>query len=163
MYDSCCTRVSDPICEAANLACEGLKATARVVLRAAEKVVDGSRISLDAANGALIASQGVVDASRVSLDIVVLALEAASQTYRLGTEAASAIAQVSVNGLISIRNFSFDVSLSTAYGGSFAGSVRVSFLRQADVTVNINIDLRDIAAMAKQLADHVGSGLSDLF
>ncbi len=78
----------NPICGAANLACEGLKATARVALRAAEKVVDSSRIALDAANGVLIAAIKSVDASTVSLDIAVLALETASQISRLGTEAA---------------------------------------------------------------------------
>ncbi len=150
----------NPICGAANLACECLKATARVAL---QKVVDSSRIALDAANGILIAAIKSVDVSTVSLDIAVLALETASQISRLGTEAASAIASVGVNGLISIRDISFDVSLSTAYSGSFAVSVRASFLGKADITVRINTDLSDITSIAKQLVGYVGSGLSNLF
>ena len=125
--------------------------------------MNGARQSLDAAEAALVAAQDIVNAARSSLDAAVGVLEAASQTYRAGSLAAQKIAEVGVNGLISIREISFDVSLSAASGGSFAGSVRVSFLGQTEVSVGLSINMQDITAMARQLADRVGNGLSSLF
>ena len=35
-FNSCCRRITDPVCATANKACEGLKATARTAIKAAE-------------------------------------------------------------------------------------------------------------------------------
>ncbi len=143
-FESCCSRISDPTCEAANAACNALRATARAALRVVEETVRGARHSVDVADGALVAAQRVVNTARGTLDAAVAVLEAASQTYRLGTEAASAIASVGVNGLVSIRAISFDVSLGAANSGSFSGSVRANFLGQAEVNIGLEINMRDI-------------------
>lgn len=162
-YDSCCTHVSDPVCESANLACKGLRATAQAAFSAAETAVKGAESSLDVANAGLVAAHGAVTAAKSSLDAAKETLSATAATYKLGSEAADKIAQFGLNGLIHIREISFDVSLSEANGGSFSGSVSASFAGQAEVTVSLNINLRDITSMVKQLASHIGSGLSGLF
>ncbi len=118
---------------------------------------------MDIANAALTAAQGTVTVAQSSLDLANLALSAVEQTYRIGTMAANEIAKVGLNGLISIREITFDVSLSAANGGTFSGSVRASFVGQAEVSASATINLRDIAAIAKDLADNIGSGLSSLF
>ncbi len=162
-FESCCSRISDPTCEAANAACNALRATARAALRVVEETVRGARGSVDVADGVLVAAQGVVNTARGALDAAVAVLEVASQTYRLGTEAATAIASVGVSGLVSIRAISFDVSLGAANSGSFSGSVRANFLGQAEVNIGLEINMRDITAMARELANQIGDGLSSLF
>ncbi len=101
--------------------------------------------------------------ARSSLNLAKLVLAAARHTYRFGTRAAAEIAKFGLKGLISIHAITFDVSLSTADGGTFSGSIRASFLKQAKVSVRATINLWDIPAIAKNLADNIGSGLSSLF
>lgn len=162
-WNGCCRRVTDPICLAGNTACRGLRATISATLSSARRVVDESRRSLDAANAALNGARGVVNTAQVGLRAANLALEAAQRTYQVGSRAAAEIARVGVNGLISIREIQFDAELSVAAGGSFSGKVTASFLGTADVTVSLNINMNDVAAMARQLANQIGDGLSGLF
>ena len=84
-------------------------------------------------------------------------------TYAAGLEAANLISRLGVNGLINIRQISFDVELATAAGGSFSGSATAVFAGAAETTVSLNVNLFDILSMARQLANHIGNGLSSLF
>lgn len=118
---------------------------------------------LSAAQTTLKAAQATVDAARVSLDAVNAVLQAVSDTYKLGSDVAGKITSFGINGLVSIHEITFNAELSVANGGSFSGSVKARFLGHAQVTVRININLRDITAMAKQLADEIGAGFSSLF
>lgn len=134
-----------------------------MALRAAEGVVDASRHSLEVAKAALTtpqlaltAAEGTVTAAQHTLDGIKIAFAA-------GLKAAEFIAKLGLNGLISIREISFDVSLDAAAGGAFSGSVRAVFAGNAEVTVSLNINLYDITSMVKQLVKHIGDGLSDLF
>ena len=126
-------------------------------------VLRGARHSLRVAQGALRAAQGTVNAARVSLHAANAVLRAASTTYRVGSDAASKISRFGLNGLIAIRRMTFDVNLKAANGGSFTGSARIRFFGQAEITVHLHINLRDVTAMAKQLADRIGKGFSSLF
>ena len=162
-WDGCCTRITDPTCLAANTACDALRETAKAALRAAEGVVSGAKGTLDVANVALEGARVVVRESEVALDAANGILEAAKQTYRLGAKAGELVASFGINGLVSITQISFDVELGAAASGRFAGSVTARFLGGAQTTISLSIDLRDIASMASQLADHVSSGLSGLF
>ena len=83
--------------------------------------------------------------------------------FAAGLKAAEFVASVGLNGLISIREISFDVSLDVASGGSFSGSVRAVFGGAAEVTISFNINVYDITSMVKQLVDEIGDGLSSLF
>lgn len=90
-------------------------------------------------------------------------LDGIEAAYAAGLKAADFIARIGLNGLISIRQISFDVSLDAAAGGSFSGSIKAVFAGSAEVTVSLKINLYDIISMVKQLVDHIGDGLSDLF
>ena len=162
-FGDCCTSVPDPICEAEKVACIGLKEPLKAALTVAERVVDESRGVLDAAKAALIPLQAAVDAARVLVDGAEAALEGVKQAFAVGLQAANAIANFGLNGLISIREISFNANLDVAAGGSFSGSVRAVFAGAAETTVSININIRDIKSMAKQLADHIRNGFSSLF
>ncbi len=121
-----------------------------------------ARRTLYAANTELAGAARVVDESRVVLDAAILALEGIARANQLGANAAAEISRFGLTGLINIREITFDVSLSAANSGRFAGSVRATILNR-DMSVMINIDLNDVIGMARQLADHVGSGFSSLF
>ena len=162
-WNSCCTRIPDPACEAANVACAALKEPIKLALRAAEEVVDSSRVTLDGLKAALTPLKAAVEAAKAVVKVAEEALEGLKVTFATALQAADAIVAFGLNGLISIREISFNVNLDVAAGGSFSGSVRAVFVGAAEVTVSFNINLFDITSMATQLADHIGSGFSSLF
>ncbi|XP_065839900.1 uncharacterized protein [Oscarella lobularis] len=139
-WNSCCTRVTDPVCAAANVVCKGLRSTAYAAMWAAEKTVEAAKSSL---NGATSALEGVKSA------------------VKLGMAAATWFAQnLLVNELISIKKIWFDVQIDSVSGGSFGGSIRVSFLKQSPIQFSFDLRFRDVAAMVKNLADRVSSKIA---
>lgn len=161
-YRSCCWRVRDPVCEAENAACELLKAPIHVLLEAAEATLRAGRSTLDAARIAFRAAEEVLSGAQQAVRLASDALEVVEDTYQLGIEVATDIAQFGLTGAVNIKEITFDVSLSAASSGRFAASVKARLLG-ADASVSVNLDLRDITCAAGELADHVVDGLSDLF
>ena len=125
--------------------------------------MDASRFTLEIAKAGLEIPQLALLAARETVTVAELAVDGIEAAYAAGLQAAEFIARVGLNGLISIREISFDVSLSAAAGGAFSGSVTAVFLGSAEVTISFNIDLYDIISMVTQLVDHIGDGLSSLF
>ena len=162
-WDSCCTRIPDPICEAENLACLALKEPIKLALSAAEEIVDASRHTLEVAKAGLYIPEAGLLAAEQAVNAAQGVLDGIEAAYAAGLKAAEFIAKLGINGLISIREISFDVSLDAAAGGSFSGSVRAVFVGAAEVTISFNINLYDITSMVKQLVDEIGDGLSSLF
>lgn len=162
-WDSCCTRIPDPVCESENAACLLLKEPIKLALKGAEEIVDSSRVALDAAKAALIPLEAAVAAAKTAVTVAQDALEGIKAAFAVGLQAATAIANFGLNGLISIREISFSANLDVAAGGAFSGSVTAVFAGAAEVTISLNINLYDIASMARELANHIGSGFSSLF
>ena len=162
-WDSCCTRIPDPICEAENLACLALKEPIKLLLKGAEELVDSSRVTLEAAKAALYIPEGALIAAQGTVTAAQTTLEGVEAAYAAGLKAAEFVAKLGLNGLISIREISFDVRLDVASGGSFSGSVRAVFAGAAEVTISFNINVYDILSMVKQLVNEIGDGLSSLF
>ena len=162
-WKSCCTRIPDPICEAANVACLALKEPIKLALKAAEEVVDASRHTLEVAKAGIAIPQATLLAAEAAVSVAQKALDGIEAAYAAGLKAADFIARLGLNGLISIRQISFDINLDAAAGGSFSGSITAVFAGSAEVTVSLHINLYDIISMVKQLVDHIGDGLSDLF
>ena len=145
------------------MACLALKEPIKLALTAAEEIVDGSRFTLEIAKAGLELPQRALLAARETVTLAEVAVDGIEALYAAGLQAAEFIASVGLNGLISIREISFDVSLSAAAGGSFSGSVTAVFLGSAEVTISFSIDLYNIISMVTQLADYIGDGLSSLF
>ena len=80
----------------------------------------------------------------------------------MGVEAANQIRRLGSGGIVNLKEICIDDLLSAAAGGSFAGSVRGCLVGN-NVELNININLHDITAIARQIADHVIDGLSSVF
>ena len=162
-WNSCCHRITDPVCEAQNIACRALRESIRLALDVAEALVDTRRQALNAANTAINGLEQAVNGAQTGLSVAQDAVNAIQTTYAAGLQAADFISRLSINGLISIREISFDVNLGTAASGSFSGSITAAFAGAAETTVSLNVNLLDITAMARQLANQIGSGLSSLF
>ena len=160
---SCCTSAPDPVCEAANAACIALKEPIRAALTVAEVTVNTARGTLDAAKAAFIPLEAAVSTAQLTVTGAEKTLEGVNAAFAVGIQAANAIASVGINGLISVREISFNANLDVATGGAFSGSVRAVFAGAAETTVSLNINLRDITSMAKQLADRIGNEFSSLF
>ena len=155
-FSSCCFRAPNLTCEAERASCIAIQETATVALRAAEALVNKSRRVLDVAIAALEVAKGVVNDAKLPFDTV---LETIKQTYRVGVEAANQIARFGLGGVVDITEITFNVSLSAVAGGSFGGSVR-GCLAGNNVQLSINTNPHDVVAIARQIADHVISGLS---
>ena len=162
-WNSCCFTIPDPICEAENVACLALKEPIKLALKGAEELVDASRVTLEAAKAALYIPEGALITAEQGVNVAQAALDGIEAAYAAGLKAAEFIAKLGLNGLISIREISFDISLDAAAGGAFSGSVRAVFAGAAEVTISFNINLYDITSMVTQLVDHIGDGLSSLF
>ena len=145
------------------MACLALKEPIKLALSLAEEVVDGSRFTLEVAKAGLEIPQLVLAAARETVTVAELAVDGVEAAFKAGLQAAEFIVRVGLNGLISIREISFDVSLSAAAGGAFSGSITAVFLGSAEVTISFNINLHDILSMVTQLVDQIGDGLSSLF
>ncbi len=162
-FGDCCTRVPDVVCESENAACLALKEPIKAALTGAEATVNTARGTLDVAKAALTPLQAAVTAAQAIVDGAKQALDGVEAAFAVGLQAANAIANFGINGLISIREISFSANLDVAASGSFSGSVRAVFAGAAETTVSININQHDITSMAKQLADHIGNTFSSLF
>ena len=133
------------------------------VLWVAEKVVRGFKHTLTLANVALQLVMGIVRIARRSLDVAKLFLRAAAHAYRFAVKAANWIIKVGLTGLIHIREISFDAQLDVASGGHFRARIDVMFFRKFRVDLRININLRSIWSIVKQLVKRMGRGFSKLF
>ena len=162
-WNGCCHRVTDPTCEAANAACTALREPIRLALSGAEALVQTTSRTLDVANAAISGLQQAVNVAQGGVTVAEGAVSAVQTTYAAGLQAADFISRLTVNGLISIREISFDVALSTASGGAFSGSITAAFAGAAETTISLQVNLYDVTSMASQLANHIGNGLSSLF
>ena len=162
-WNGCCHRVSDPVCEAANAACIALRESIRAAMRRAEALVGTTRRTLDVANAAISGLQQAVTVAQRGVTAAEVAVSAVRTAHAAGLQAANFISRLTINSLISIREISFNVPLATAAGGSFSGSITASFAGATERTISLNINLRNITSMARELASHIGNGLSSLF
>ena len=161
-WDSCCTRIDDPLCIAENAGCALLKEPLDLILRGAAAFVDESRIVLEAAKGALSVAQGFVSAAKGTLDIAIAGLTAVRKTYRAGVEALSAFANFALTEIINIREMYFKVALSVADGGEFQCRVK-GVLMGNNIDLELALNVRNPLELAKSLGEKAISGISSFF
>ena len=159
-WNSCCTRVPEPVCTAANAACAVLKEPPRLALKAAAVVVDKSRVILEGFKVALTVAQGFVNAAKSVLDAAIAVLDGVRATYRAGVNALSAITKFALTQIINIREMYFHVKLSVANGGVFDCRVK-GVLMGKNINVQLRFDTSDILAIAKSLGERAISGISN--
>ena len=125
-WNSCCTKVTNPVCIAQNIACEALRKIAHTSLKGAKILKDESKRILDAEIASLKVAEKEFKNSKRSLNIVKAALEGVKRSYKEVTKAISTIGNIGLSGVFDIREVSFDVALSTAATGHFRASIVVS-------------------------------------
>lgn len=161
-WDSCCKRITDPVCVTANTACGALKKPLDLILQGAIKVVDKSRVTLDIAKTALSAAQGVINSAKRLLDLAIKALDVVRATYRVGVGALNAIAKFTLTKIINIKEMYFKVQLSAANGGKFQCRVK-GVLVGKNINLNLSFDTKNILSIAKSLGEKAVSGISKFF
>ena len=157
-WDSCCTRITDPICLIANTACAALKKPLDWILQGAIKIIDNSRWTLDVAKGVLSGAQGIVKTARGVLDIAIEALEVVKKAYRVGVNAISAITSFGLTKIINISEIYFKVKLGDAEGGEFQCRVKGVLMGQ-NINVRLEINTRDVSSVARSLAERAIGGI----
>ena len=162
-WNGCCRTVSDPVCVATNAACNAFREPIRAALRSAEALVGTTRRTLGVANAAISGLQRAVTVAQQGVSASRVAVSAVRTAHAAGLQAADLISRLTINSLIRIREISFNVSLATAAGGSFSGSITASFGGATERTISLNINLHNITSMARELASHIGNGLPSLF
>ena len=158
-WDSCCIRVTNPICLAANAACWLLKKPLDLILQAAIFIVDKSRHILDLAKVALSIAQGFLRGVQVLLEAAKAVLEGIKITYRVGVNALSALVHLVFTQIINIREMYFKVGLGAAKGGEFACRIK-GVLMGLNLDVYLEFNTRDIWSLVRNLAEKALSGLS---
>ena len=86
-------------------------------------------------------------------------LSAVQKTYELGAAAATKIVSLGLSGIIRIREITFDVEISVASGGSFAGTIEAKFFNTNFKKFGFELNLKDVAKLASNLASDVLSSL----
>ena len=158
-WDSCCKRLPDPTCLAANAACWLLKKPLILALKAAKfglekghHVLDVAKLALTMAQGALLAAQNLLDAAKKGL-------EGVKVIYRVGINAISALAKLVFTQIINIREINFKVGLQAASGGEFECNIK-GVLMGKNLDENLQFNARNIWSLVNILAEKAMSGLS---
>ena len=158
-WDSCCKRLPNPACLAANAGCWLLKKPLGVALEVAKfavvkgtHVLDVAKLALSMAQGALLDAQNLLDAAKKGLEGIKVA-------YRVGINAISALAKLVFTQIINIREVNFKVEIQAASSGKFACDIK-GVLMGKKLEANLQFNARDIWSLARVLADKAMSGLS---
>ena len=80
----------------------------------------------------------------------------------LERRAVEKIALHTLEEIINLKEITFDASLGVAATGSFSGSVSTC-IEGRNVNLNIHVNLYDVISIARQIADYIIPGLSELF
>ena len=144
-WNSCCSKITNPVCVTANTACQGLRATAYSALNVAKGVVSTASHSLAIANAAL-------QAAKIPFDLANAGLTAAEKTYALGARAAAEIVSLGKTGIVNIAKISFDVQISVVSGGQFGGSITAGFFGSTPQTFSFSLDFKNVGTMIANLA-----------
>ena len=157
-WDSCCTRVTDPVCTIANAACWLLKKPLDLILQVAIVVVDKSRHTLDIVKVALSVAQGILNGVKVVLDGAIAALEGVKVAYKVGVSAISALVNFALTQIINIQEIYFRAALSEANGGEFMCRVQgVLMGMKLDMVASFNA--RNIWSLVCKIAEKAVQGL----
>lgn len=137
---------------------------ANKALDAAKWTVEESSHTLDLAKDALTLAEYAVDGAEGCLDLAVDVLKGVNEACKLALDLAKLIKQFSgdFEDIIDIKKITFDAKLSEANIGSFDVTLTGVFLGE-EKTLELYIDLRNIASICKQLAEHIGEGFSKFF
>ena len=158
-WNSCCKRITDPVCLGRNAACYALKKPLDFALTAAIRIVDKSKVALDVAKGALSVAKGIVNAAKRSLNVAIAFLERVKRTYRIGVNAISALTRFTLTKIINIRKMYFRVGLRLANGGKFQCRVEGVLLGRS-INLSLSFNTRNIWSVGRALAERAISGLS---
>ena len=158
-WDSCCIRVKNPACLAANAACWLLKKPLDLILQAAIFVVDKSGHVFDVAKVALTLAQGVLHTAKLALDAAIVVLQGIKITYKVGVKAISALVDFAFTKILNIREMHFRVALGTAKGAEFECGIRGVVLG-VNFNLRVKFNLFDIWSLIKYIAEQAISGLS---
>lgn len=161
-WKSCCTRIPDPTCVAANVACQAVRKTAYAALSAAKLVVSAASHSLHVANAALRAAQAIVNSNRWPLEAATGVLEGIKATVKAGATAASAITRLGLGGLIDIRKLEFNVQIALVGSGQFKGTIYARLLGGSVQRMFLTFRLKNVPKMASDLAEKVFPGITSV-
>ena len=143
-WKSCCFRVSDPICVAANVLCRTVRGAAYLVLSAAELAYDVVLSPFRLAVAALEAAKLVVSAAKVPFDAAKLALEVGKQTVRLGLKAAEYLAEAVLGYIVDVRSIKFEVGVDRFFPSSISASVDVVFFNRIRKRLSFTLNLKSM-------------------
>ncbi len=133
-----------------------------MILTVAEKVARGAAIFLNAAKAGLSLAQRTVRSAKSVVNGAKQFLRSVNKINKFGIKAAKWITKFSSVGLINIRRIYFDLSLRLVKGGHFAAKIDVTFFKSKTVNAKINLNIKCIWCMAKEIAKRMGRGIVKL-
>ena len=124
----CRKSVSDPVCQAANTVCRGLKAPFEALLRGAEATLRGFEGLLSAARSALNGAQSLLRSASSGLDSAKRALESAKSKLGSALNVVAAVLQFGIDNLFRIHSVTLEGMLNTVSGGRFGASIDMTIM-----------------------------------
>ena len=156
---SCHRRIPDAGCEAANAACNALKAPIIGSLNGARDTLNSLRGNLDTARNAYSAAEQGVNAARQPLTEATNSLNAVRNTFQQGLQLLDQIDNLGgLQNILAIQEISIEAPLNQAALGRYSATIRARILGQQQ-NLNVQADLNDITGtMLCPLADQLGIG-----
>lgn len=157
-WKECCKRISDPICETKNAECRELHKPVTSGLKKAKKEVSKSKLSFIAAKKTLDDDMALVNITKRSLDQANANLKAIKVSHSSGTQALSAIAMHTLDGIFDIQEASFDVALGVATSGQFRVSLICTIFKRVK-KFSFDINFKAIILFIKSVGERIIPGL----
>ena len=124
-----------------------------------EQKLETARSALNLATSAYNSLLSAFEAARTLYNNAKSELD---EIIELERRAVEKIALHTLEEIINLKEITFDASLGVAATGSFSGSVSTC-IEGKDVNLNIHVNLYDVISIARQIADYIIPGLSELF
>lgn len=155
---SCYKRIRDPICVAANVACEALKAPIKLALKGAREALRGVSNSLNVAKKAFRVAEQIADAASRGLAEASDALEEVKEAFADGISLLGEIAGFGIRNMLNIEEIRFNARLESVNSGQFQISVEARILGSKQ-RISLDINLRNIVGtITRPLARKIGIG-----
>ena len=153
-YCSCCSYTTDPLCLAANVACEALKKPIESSLRGAEAVISGLESGFNKAQVVLQDAQAGVNRAQNVLNNANDDLGRIRARYGSDLDISDSIRSYTISGIVKVVAVTFDVELMGLTRESFVSAdIRMTTCCIGSFATRLRLPISNPQAIASELVN----------
>ena len=161
-WNSCCTRVSDPVCEGANSLCRITRTAAYTSLSGARAAYNAAQAPLNAAKFALEQAKTTVQSTKGGFDAANQALKSGQNALSAGLKVITDFGNSVFSSAVEVKSIRFSASAEALLLSSVTATVDVSYFGKSD-SLTISLDLKsNPIAIVTTLAERITPGVNSL-